>query len=85
MNLVMAVGDDYLPDGEDLTFSPGNTSFSVTLTLVDDDTFELTEMLQASLSFPGAAPPRVRFDPSMADITILDDDGEPRILDNNNN
>ena len=57
-------------------FGPGVTSLSVTLPLIADDTFEITEILQASLSFPGAPPPLVRIYPDLANIAILDDDGE---------
>ena len=60
-----------------LQFGPGNLTFDIPLTLVDDDVFELTETLQASLSFPGGiAPPRVLIDPGLATVTIFDDDGE---------
>ena len=59
-----------------LQFGPGSTSFTISLPIIDDDTSELTENFQASLSFVGAAPPRMSIDPGVATITILDDDGK---------
>ena len=59
-----------------LQFGPGNFTFDIPLTLIDDDIFELTETPQASLSFPGGiVPPRMLIHPGLATITIFDDDG----------
>ena len=72
-------GSDYSApvDGQMLQFGPGNLTFDIPLTLVDDAIFELTETLQASLSFPGGiAPPRALINPGLATVTIFDEDGE---------
>ena len=69
-------GSDYTGTALILEFRPGVTSISVSLPLIDDDTFEITEMLQGVLVFPETAPPCVSIDPELANITILDDDGE---------
>ena len=74
-----ADGTDYSAPagGQILQFGPGNTSFTVPLTIVNDSIFELTESLQAILSFPdGGDPPLVFLDPGVANITIFDDDGK---------
>ena len=78
MNIHFVDGSDYSAPvgGQMLQFGPGNLTFDIPLTLVDDDIFELTETLQASLSFPdGIAPPRVLNNPGLATVTIFDDDG----------
>ena len=72
-------GSDYSAPvgGQILQFGPGNTSFTVPLTIVSDGIFELTENLQAILSFPdGGDLPLVLLDPGVANITIFDDDGK---------
>ena len=68
-------GNDYVNNGPQiLVFDSDITSLSIPLQLTDDSIFELTEMLQASLSFPaGVAPERVILDPDLANITIVDD------------
>ncbi len=56
--------------------------FIVTMTvyasvpLINDTTFELTELFGASLAFPGDPPPRVTLASVTAQVTILDDDGQ---------
>ena len=47
----------------------------VSVPLVDDCAFELTETFQARLEFPGVPPERVTIDPGEANVTILDNDG----------
>ena len=79
MNIHYVDGSDFSAPilGQMLQFGPGNLTFNISLTLVDDDIFELTETLQASLSFPGGiAPPRVLINPGLATVTIFDDDSE---------
>ena len=44
--------------------------------LIDDTTFELSELFGASLAFPGTPPSRVTLAPDTAQVTILDDDGQ---------
>ena len=58
-----------------VTLSPGNILVAISVPLVDDGIFELTETFQARLEFPGAPPERVTIDPGEADVTIIDNDG----------
>ncbi len=59
------------------TFSSSMTSYRFTVSIVNDNVYELTENLQAGLRFVGGeTPPRVTLQPSQAIINILDDDGE---------
>ena len=81
MNIHFVDGSDYSApvDGQILQFGPGNIVLDIPLSLIDDDVFELTETLQASLSFPGGIDTtRVNIDPDLdiANITIFDEDGE---------
>ena len=71
------VDEDYRDDVNEVVFrlSPNNTSFSFRIPLVDDNTFELDEMLSASLSLFEPAP-RVTIAPEQATVRIVDDDGE---------
>ena len=71
-----------LTDGNDynsitnllLTFDSVTTN-NVTVTIIGDTIFELTESFNAFLSFPGAPVPRVTLAPDSAQTTIIDDDG----------
>ena len=73
---IYIVGGDFLLDAAGAyILSASESSFSVQVPLIDDGVFELTETLNASLSFSSAeAPPRVTISPDSAQITILDDD-----------
>ena len=58
-------------------FEPGITQRTCEVPLVNDTVFEITESLNATLSFPGGiAPPRVSIAQGTTQITILDDDCE---------
>ena len=59
-----------------LTFGPGNTATTIEVNILNDDAYELTETLNASLSFAGDPVPRVILSPDVAVTTIVDDDGE---------
>ena len=58
-----------------IAISPGNIVVSVSVPLVDDTTFELTESFQARLEFPDPPPERATIDLGEANVTIFDDDG----------
>ena len=60
----------------DFTFDSVTRTVDASVPLVGDSIFELTELFGASLSFPGAPPPRVTLAPDNAQVTILDDDGQ---------
>ena len=71
-------GFDYAAVGPfTLVFEPGITQITFEVPLVNDTVFEITESLNATLSFPdGIASPRVSIAQETTQITILDDDGE---------
>ena len=72
-----------LTDGNDynsitnlrLTFDSTITTIDVSVTIINDTVYELTEFFNAFLSFPGAPVPRVTLAPDSAQTTIFDDDG----------
>ena len=49
---------------------------NVSVPLIGNSIFELTELFGASLAFPGAPPSRVALVPDTAQVLILDDDGQ---------
>ena len=59
-----------------------NENATITLTITNDDMFELTERFSANLSFPnqGTLPPGVTLNQTSADVYILDNDGESSVL-----
>ena len=59
-----------------LTFGPSSTRTTISVNIMNDDAYELTETFSATLSFDGAPVPRVTLSPDAAIATILDDDGE---------
>ena len=70
-------GSDYSGfAGIDFTFDSTTLTIDISVPLIDDAIFELTEQFGASLAFPGAPPPRVTLAPDAAQVTILDDDGQ---------
>ena len=60
----------------EFTFDSTTSTVDVSVPLIDDTAFELTEQFGVSLTFPGAPPPRVTLAPDAAQVTILDDDGQ---------
>jgi hypothetical protein len=77
------VGDDYTLTFDEtsgaafadttLTFNPGTTTATFTLTVLDDDTVEPDETVTITLS-TGTAPDPVTLDPAGTTLTIIDDD-----------
>ena len=67
---------DYIANTEDVTFSPGQTSFSFNVGIVDDNFVENTErfMIRAMLVSGDAA--GVSITPGDATVDILDTDRE---------
>ena len=67
-------GADYVNDGPlTLVFNSSFTSLSIPLRVVDDSIFELSEILQASLKFPGGnIPLGVILSPDITNIRIRD-------------
>ena len=59
-----------------LTFTPTNTMTTITVSIANDDAYELTETFNATLSFNGDPVPRVTLSPATAVTTIVDDDGQ---------
>ena len=70
-------GSDYRGfAGIEFTFDSVTSTADVSVPLIGDNAFELTELFGASLAFPGARPPRVTLAPDTAQVTVLDDDGQ---------
>lgn len=69
------MGDDYLnvTDGS-ISLSLAITSVEVTFALVDDTVVEDTENLQALLSFSDELEANISLSPSVATVTIIDND-----------
>ena len=74
--IIFVGGSDYdISAMKLLTFGPTNTVLSISIPIIDDNTYECTEMFQASLQFSDEPQDRVNFDPGEAIIRIFDDDG----------
>ena len=69
-------GSDYSELTALYTFDSTIGTKDIPVPITDDGIFELTELLSASLTFPGAPIPRVILAPDSAEVTILDDDGQ---------
>ena len=59
-----------------LTFNSITTVIDIPVTINDDNVYELTEMFNATISFPGDPLPRVTLSPESALISIIDEDGQ---------
>ena len=59
-----------------LTFTSSNTMTTITVSIANDDVYELTETFNVTLSFDGDPVPRVTLSPATAVTTIVDDDGQ---------
>ena len=75
-NPFISAGEDYVGLSYLLTFDSSNTISVVPLTILDDEADENTEVITASLSFPGLPLERVLLEPSTTVVQIHDDDGE---------
>lgn len=58
-------------------FNANQSFFNVSIRIVNDNIFELTEQLLANLSFVGSPPAHVTIISESAKIIILDDEGIP--------
>ena len=58
--------------------TPGDTFALISIPIIDDDAFELTESFSASLSLVSPITPRITVSPDEASVTIEDDDSEFR-------
>ena len=58
--------------------NPGDTFALISIPIIDDDAFELTESFSASLSLVSPITPRITVSPDEASVTIEDDDSEFR-------
>ena len=56
--------------------TPGDTFALISIPIIDDDAFELTESFSASLSLVSPITPRITVSPDEASVTIEDDDSE---------
>lgn len=69
-----AVGIDFEDDFENITLRSSTSPVIATIPLIDDDLFELTEMLLASLTFVIQPAANVTINPSETKIEIFDED-----------
>ena len=69
-------GNDYLTATGTLTFTPGQTSQTITVTILGDALDELDETVNLTLGNPD---PAVLGEPSSAVLTIVDDDPTPTV------
>ena len=67
--------DDYVAASGTLTFAPGESGRTVSVSLVDDDRDEPTETFAMTLSSPTNA----TMDTATADGTVIDNDGAPQL------
>jgi peptidoglycan/xylan/chitin deacetylase (PgdA/CDA1 family) len=74
-DVTASAGQDYLAVSGTLTFSPGQTRRTVTLTVLGDDEHEATETFTVTLSSPSNA----SLARGVATITVVDDDPAPAI------
>ena len=58
-----------------LTFDSTFNSFNISVTIINNNVYELTEAFNGILSFPGDPVPRVVLSPATTEVTIFDDDG----------
>ena len=74
-------GSDYSGfAGLEFTFDSVTRVAVAPVSLIRDNTIELTESFGASLAFSGAPPSRVTLSPDSSQVTILDDDGQQRMF-----
>ena len=71
--LFLIAPDDYIPVDELLTFSDSVTTIEVNVTLIDDDSLEENEIFRGRLSIFNSSTVAA-VNPSLADVTIQDDD-----------
>ena len=75
-NGLAEAGSDYTADSGTLTFAAGETDETVSVTILDDDVAEITEMFRLKLSNPSG---NARVGDDIAVATILDDDSLPAL------
>ena len=82
--VILSDGSDYTGvQNRLLTFDQSTNSTTVSISVLGDDIYELTESFLATLSFSGASVPRVTLSPASAGVAIIDDDGQ--FIDSNCN
>ena len=69
-------GSDYTGLVRQFTFDSVDRNTDISVSVIGNDIFELTELFVASLAFPGDPPRIVVLTPDSAQVTILDDDGQ---------
>ena len=75
--VVVADGSDYTDNGVTIvTLSGSQSQVAISFPLIDDDVFEITEYLSATLSFEATELPRVSISPNFTEISIFDNDSK---------
>jgi sugar lactone lactonase YvrE len=73
-------GSDYTAVSGTLTFAPGETSKNINIPLVNDNVYEGSKTFTLTLSNPGGG--ALLTDPTMATVTIIDDESRPFLFNN---
>lgn len=74
-------GDDYEAIlNRQITFSPGETSATITVNTIQDQLAEGTEVFEAFLSDPRPSPGVVLGGQDKATVNIIDDEGKPLVV-----
>lgn len=72
---ITTAGDDYIETTMDLVFTSGDTSFDISVEILDDGFFENIESFTGNLQIaPGVE--RVVLEPQVATVNIVDEDGK---------
>lgn len=75
--IIIIDNSDYQDTGvRSFLFNSSQTTFNISIPLINDTVYELTELFGASLGFSDEGPSRVTFEPATAEVHIFDDDGE---------
>ena len=69
-------GKDYMRKSGMLTWSPGTTEMTITVSIIDDITHEPDQMFTVELI---GTPADITLDPAIATVTITDDDSMPTV------
>jgi hypothetical protein len=75
-------GADYIPSSGSVTFGPGEATKTVTISLINDNVYEPTEVFRVLLSQEGNVNTFV-LSPSVASVSINDDENRPGVSSRN--
>lgn len=67
---------DFEEQNMNITFSPGSTEDTVTISIFDDEYLEYDEQFNCTLTLIAPNLPSIQLMPSLATVTITDNDSE---------